>query len=149
MISEEIQEMINSIVNRTVQFVRLAGNSLIIYCDCEPGDLKQGYSIWLEPTWHFRCSVEVITGSRAAQTEDEKELENIIGYFKQLYSKPIKRITIEPITNDLQIEMDDGIIIRTFVSDPSDEESWHIRDLNKGIIIIGNPRTVHTIKEDS
>jgi len=147
--SEEIQEIINSILNQAVQFVRLAGNSLIIYCDCKPGDLKQGYSIWLEPTWHFRNSVEVITGSRAAQTEDESEHENISGYFEQLYWKPIKRITIEPITNDLQIEMDEGIIIRTFVSDPSDEESWHIRDLNKGKRVIGNPRTIHTIEEDS
>ncbi|WP_188539965.1 hypothetical protein, partial [Paenibacillus segetis] len=140
--SEEIQEIIISILNRTVQFVRLAGNSLILYCDCEPGNLKQGYSIWLEPTWHIRNNVEVITGSRAAQTEDETEHINISRQLKQLYGNRIKRLTIEPITNDLQIEMDEGIIIRTFVADPSDEESWHIRDLGKSLRIIGNPRTI-------
>ncbi|WP_091073089.1 hypothetical protein [Paenibacillus sp. NFR01] len=147
--SEEIQKILQSILNRPVQFVRLAGNSLILYLDCEPGDLKEGYSIWLEPTWHFRNNIEVITGSRAAQTEDEQEHFKISELFKQLFSKPIKRLTIEPITNDLQIEIDEEINIRTFVSDPSDEESWQIRDYIKGIRIIGNPRTIQTIKEFS
>ncbi|MFC7680797.1 hypothetical protein [Paenibacillus sp. GCM10028914] len=148
MMSEEIQKLFNTMLNRTVRFVRLTGNSLIIYCDCEPGNLKKGYSIWLEPTWHYRNSIEVITGSRAAQTEDETEHEKIVGYFKQLYGKAINKLTIEPITNDLHIEMDEGIIIRTFVSDPCDEESWQIRDINKGIRIIGNPMTIQTIKDE-
>ncbi|MCU6713051.1 hypothetical protein M6D81_30565 [Paenibacillus sp. J5C_2022] len=147
MLSENIQEIINSLLNRTVQFVRLAGNSLIIYIDCEPGVIGQGYSIWMEPTWHLRNNVEVITGSRAAQTEDEAEHKIISGFFKQIHMKSIKKITIEPITNDLQIELEEGIILKTFVSDPSDEESWHIKDLYKRKRIIGSPRTLQVIKE--
>lgn len=78
MMPDELIEIIQSIQDRQVRFVRLAGNSLLIYCDCEPGDLNQGFSIWLEPTWHFKNTERVITGSREAQTEDEVEHSNII-----------------------------------------------------------------------
>lgn len=146
MMPEELIETIQSIQDRQVRFVRLAGNSLIIYCDCEPGDLNQGFSIWLEPTWHFRNTERVITGSREAQTEDEVEHSNIIEQLKTLYFKTIKKISIEPITNDVVIEIDEGNILKTFVSDPNDEESWQIRNFNKGIKIIGNPRAIQIIK---
>lgn len=88
----------------------------------------------------------MITGSRAAQTEDEAEHIGVSEHFKQLYSKPVKMLTIEPITNDLVIEFDEGIVLRTFVSDPADEESWHIRNLANGVRIIGNPRTIHIVE---
>ncbi|TCZ79371.1 hypothetical protein E0485_05785 [Paenibacillus albiflavus] len=140
--SEELIKNLALIQNRVVQFIRLAGNSLIIYCECEPGNKDHGYSIWLEPTWHFRNNEHVITGSREAQTEDEQEHFNISEQFKILYFKSIKRVTIEPITNDLEIEFDEGYFIRTFVSDPNDEESWHIRDYYKQIKVIGNPKSI-------
>lgn len=144
---EELIKILALIQNRFVKFIRLAGNSLIIYCECEPGDKEHGYSIWLKPTWHFGNNLHVITGSREAQTEDEKEHYNISEQFKVLYLKPIKRVTIEPITNDLEIEFDDGYFMRTFVSDPNDEESWHIRDHNRHIKVIGNPKSIEIHKE--
>ncbi|MDQ0194612.1 hypothetical protein [Paenibacillus wynnii] len=145
--AEELIETLRSIQDRKVRFIRLVGNSLIIYCDCEPGNQNQGFSIWLEPTWHFRNTERVITGSREAQTEDEIEHSNITEQFKSLYFKAIQKITIEPITNDVVIEIEEGNILKTFVSDPNDEESWQIRNFNKGIRIIGNPRDIQIIKD--
>lgn len=88
----------------------------------------------------------MITGSREAQTEGEVEHSNITEQLKTLYFKTIKKLSIEPITNDVVIEIDEGNIIKTFVSDPNDKESWQIRNFNKGIRIIGNPRANQLLK---
>lgn len=44
------------------------------------------------------------------------------------------------------VEIDKGNILKTFVSDLNDKESWQIRNFNKGIRIIGNPRAIQLSK---
>jgi hypothetical protein len=133
---------IKSLENMQVSFVRLAGNSLIIYLNCQPGEKDSGASVWLEPTWHFRNAKEVITGSRQAQTEDTMEHEAISHKLGSMTLKRIRCVTIESGSNDLTIELDDGLSIITFVSDPTDEESWYVKYHERKVKIIGNPMEI-------
>src|SRR5262245_18894426 len=41
------------LLGHAVSFRRLAGDSLLLYIECEPGD-PSGITLWLEPVWHLR-----------------------------------------------------------------------------------------------
>ncbi|NHN34654.1 hypothetical protein [Paenibacillus agricola] len=133
---------IKRLEEKQVSFVRLAGNSLIIYLECLPGETDIGASIWLEPTWHFRSLNKVITGSRQAQTDDKEEHEVLSQKLGNMVMKRVKCINIENGSNDLTLELDDGFSVKTFVSDPTDEESWHVLDHEQKVKIIGNPEKI-------
>lgn len=115
------------LIGRRITFTRLAGNSLILYIDCKPGD-KSGYTIWLEPTWHVMGTAAVLLGSRQAQTEDEMEHERLGNLLRQLHGKAIAAISYGALTYDLEVQAGD-YTARTFVADPTDSETWHIHDI--------------------
>jgi len=142
--SKLIKDITSILLNQSVQVVRLVGNSLILYLNCHPGE-KKGFSLWLEPVWNFKSDIEVITGSRQAQTEDEEEHKIVMDKLNRIINKKITEINIEAISNDLIIRFEDRYFISTFVSDPNDEESWIIRDLKTGIRLIGNPKSIKEI----
>lgn len=139
----DLIDEIKMLENKEVLFVRLAGNSLILYLECLPGETDKGASIWLEPTWHFRSFEKVLTGSRQAQTEDDEEREVLSHILGSMVKKRVKCIHIENGSNDLTIELEDGLYLKTFVSDPTDEESWLVRDHKQKTKIIGNPEKIH------
>ena len=43
------------------------------------------------------------------------------------------------MTNDLVVAVDGGYEFRTFVSDPTDDHSWHIADNVQQVSIYGSP----------
>jgi hypothetical protein len=45
-----------------------------------------------------------------------------------LNGRRITDVAIESITGDLLLWLDGEYLVRTFVSDPTDSELWHIRD---------------------
>lgn len=122
----------SQIVGRKVTYRRLAGNSLLIYIDCEPGD-KSGFIIWLEPTWNFVGPESVLTGSRQAQhNSDEEDPDAGFRHAGEMMNSALHRtvegITIEPITRSLILSLSEGYTIRTFVSDPTSIEDWYIQE---------------------
>jgi len=138
------------LVNHKVSFTRLAANSLIVYVECEPGD-KKGVTIWFEPTWHF-CGVEgVLIGSRQAQMDDEPENEEafyrVAEPLRMLEGRKIESVVIEPRTFDLHVYVEGGYWIKTFVSDPTDDESWHIRENATGKMLKGFAKGLAIIPE--
>lgn len=114
-----------------ITFTRLATNSLLIYVECEPGD-KQGVTMWFEPTWHFAGPSGVLIGSRQAQMDDNPDDEVAFARVAEpldlLQGKLIQAVVIESITYDLHVRIEGGFWIKTFASDPTDDESWHIRE---------------------
>lgn len=137
----QIQNTISSIIHKKINFIRLAGNSLIIYVNHEPGEMK-GHTFWLDPTWHFRSSSKVLIGSRQVQIDDKEELDEIIKPFDSMVGREITNIFIEDITQDIQIHIDHEYVLKTFASDPSDDETWHIKDYERRVRIYGNPRKI-------
>ncbi|WP_409345193.1 hypothetical protein [Paenibacillus sp. MBLB4367] len=126
------------LVNLEISFCRLAGNSLILYLNCQPGEDK-GFIIWIEPTWHFANQTEVLLGSRQAQVETDEELQEVFEPLKQLLGKKIKNLIIEVITNDLTIQFDE-FSIKSFVADPTDDHTWHVIDNEKRRRFKANPK---------
>jgi hypothetical protein len=120
------------IVGRTVRKRRLATNSLLVYVDAEPGD-ETGLTIWLEPTWHLRDDAHVLTGSRQAQHDPDADnpdagFNMAADAVDQLVGRTIVALDISDSTGDLTLRLDGGLHLCTFVSDPSTDELWHIRD---------------------
>lgn len=147
---EEV-ELPRELVGRVISFVRLAANSLLIYVECEPGD-DSGYVIWLEPTWHARGPDAVLAGSRQAQVdedcaEDQGAVLNAVARaLDPLVGRKVESVRSEPITRDLVVGVEGGYEVRTFVSDPTDDHTWHIADNALRLSIYGAPRglSVHT-----
>ena len=137
---------IPNLIGKTNKFIRVAGNSVILYLDCKPGQ-EYGFSIWLEPTWHMRNNSRVIVGSRQLQTEDLEEFNRLCEIINLFDSKQINNIQIDKVSNDISI-MTDDFVIRTFVADPTDEYIWQIRDNGNRIMIEANPMEI-TSKEYS
>lgn len=133
------------LLSRTVTDTRLAANSLILYIDCKPGDTS-GFTIWFSPTWHVKGKTGVLVGSRQVQTdEDDNEMEAFERGAKALlalHNRKILKVKIEPLTYDLHLKLDEDFWVKTFVSDPEDEESWHIHDLTNKKKIIGSPHGI-------
>jgi len=42
--------------------------------------------------------------------------------------KKVEEVSVSPITHDIHVLFEGAYAIATFVSDPTDVESWHIRD---------------------
>jgi hypothetical protein len=132
-------ELRTRVVGRPVSSRRLAGNSLLVYIDGEPGS-KTGVTFWLEPTWHLRGPERVVTGSREAQHDEDAEDPNA-GFRRAaeavdaLVGRTLTDVRIEPVTGDLHIELEGGFLLRTFVSDPTNDHFWHVRDNVSGVAL--------------
>lgn len=139
-------QLCNEMIGKSVHFTRLAGNSLLIYVDCQPRD-PQGFVIWLEPTWHYCGQQGVIAGSRQAQYDGEhEEYEVYEKHFRQVAESlnPINNtkiiaIALDPLTFDLKVDLSNQTMLKTFVADPNDDETWHISDHSQGITLYGVP----------
>ncbi len=133
----------NGLEGHTISMTRLAANSLLIYVECEPGD-KTGVTIWFEPTWHFAGPEGVLVGSRQAQMDDnpgdDEAFFRVAEPLRLLEAKLIQSVIVEPITNDLHVRVDSGYWIKTFASDPNDDESWHIRENSNADVLKGFPK---------
>lgn len=130
-------------IGRPVSFRRLAANSILIYIDAEPAS-GSGVTYWLEPTWHLRGPDRVLTGSREAQ-HDEDAADPDEGFHRAataldvLNDRILIEVRVEPISGDLLMEFEGGFLLRTFVSDPTDEEIWHISDNTTKRRLQGSP----------
>jgi hypothetical protein len=140
------------ILARPVTRRRLAGNSLLVYIDGEPGS-KTGLTLWLEPTWHLRDTTRVLTGSREAQHDEDAEqpdagFDRAAVAVDALLGTSVADVTVSPVTNDLVVTLTGGLTLQTFVSDPGAEELWHIRDNASGERLSGSPRGLRILPAD-
>ena len=135
---EQFEQFAARLVGHRVSYTRLAGNSLLIYVDCKPGD-SEGLIFWFEPTWHLGSSRGVLLGSRQAEVEDKESHTRVAEPLHQLRSKTVEKLSIEEFTFDLHVFLEGGYWIKTFVSDPADDESWHITDNASKLCLRASP----------
>lgn len=138
-----LSELKTMLAGRSVTFIRLAANSLLLYVDCAPGE-KTGYVIWFEPTWHVSGPKGVLVGSRQAQGDSAggasaEELDALLVLLHQLRDQPISQVGVDERTHDVCLEIEGGYLIKTFVADPRDEEIWHIQDRQRGLTLQASP----------
>lgn len=145
---ELFQQLRARVIGRPVRKRRLAGNSVLVYVDADPGP-GTGVTFCLEPTWHLRGTDRVLTGSREAQ-DDPDASDPTAGFHRAadaldiLVGRTILDVRMEAVSGDLHVELDGGVLLRTFVSDPSTDELWHIRDNTSAIRLCrtGNELTI-------
>jgi hypothetical protein len=111
---------------------------LLIYLGGKPAD-DCTVRFWLEPTWHLVGPRGVLVGSRQAQVEGKEALSRVGEPLNQLDGKVLHEISIEQLTFDLRLTFDDGYLISTFASDPTDDESWYVKDNASKIYIVASP----------
>ncbi|MFB5189059.1 hypothetical protein KKP3000_001499 [Alicyclobacillus fastidiosus] len=140
----EIDECIQRVIGQRVTFRRLAGNTLILYLNCNPDD-NHGYSVWIEPTWHYANTTEVLVGSRQAQVDDKQELDEIAELMNGLDAAVIKSISIDSISHDIHISFEQGYSIKSFVADPMDDFIWYISDRASKLQLLASPRGVEIV----
>lgn len=119
---------------------------MILYLNGNPGD-KHGYSIWLDPTWHYSDLNKVLTGSRQAQVEDGGDLNEIAKLMDDLHEKKVESISIDPISFDIHIMFEEGYSLKTFVADPTDDLTWFIRDGTNELKLQASPSGVDIIED--
>lgn len=135
------------LIGRSVTHRRLACDSLLIYVDCVPGE-KTGVSLWFEPIWHYRGPQGVLVGSmQVAEASKSAEARAAVADepMALLQGRPIESIEIEPKTFDLIVSFRGDYSVKTFVSDPTTDESWHIRDNATGTWLLGTPKGVEVV----
>jgi hypothetical protein len=143
--TEQFEDFASRLIGHRVSFTRLAGNSLLIYVDCEPSDNK-GLTIWFEPTWHLGSPRGVLLGSRQAQVDGKEAHSRVAEPLDQLAGKAIEKVLIEEITFDLRVVFEGGYWITTFVSDPTDDESWHITDNSSKLQLFASPAGLQIVE---
>jgi hypothetical protein len=136
----EINRFRSSLIGRTIKDFRLAGNSLIIYIDCTPGE-NYGFVIWFEPTWHYVGPKKVLVGSRQVQQDeyDELGIKEALDQLNLLVGKKVIDLKIEERSNDLVTLIEGDFYIKTFVSDPTDDWIWQIKDKDAKLRLHGDP----------
>jgi hypothetical protein len=135
-------ELRSKALGQPVTFRKIDERTLLLFIDSQPGD-ERGLTFGFEPAWHVREPGRVLTGSIDAQFEDDEpeeegtqRLENLL---EVLQGKIVEDVAIEPGTFDLTLALSGGYLVKTFVADATDEETWRIRDNATGSDLSGSP----------
>ncbi|MHB9058773.1 MAG: hypothetical protein ACYC53_08120 [Bacillota bacterium] len=137
-----LSDRVSALYGKTLEYTRLAANSLLLYFGCEPGD-AEGIVVWLEPTWHVSAPEGVLIGSRQAGTaakEGTPEMDRVAEPLARLRGQAITGMEVDPRSRDLTIIIAETYMVRTFVNDPGDDEIWHILDYASDLILCASPK---------
>lgn len=133
----------SKVLGRPITFRKLEDRTLLLFIDSQPGD-GTGVTFCFEPAWHVRKPGRVLTGSIDAQFEDddpeeEEGIQRLEDLLEVLQGEIVKDVAIEPETFDLTLTLSGGYLVKTFVADATDEETWRIRDNTTGSELSGSP----------
>jgi hypothetical protein len=101
--------------------------------------LLQELYFWFEPTWHICCDSAVVLGSRQAQIEDKDAHNQLNKLAAELNGRAIENAALDAVSHDIELRFSGGYALRTFVTDPADEEIWYIRDNATKLVAGANP----------
>lgn len=99
---------------------------------------KAGMFVWLDPVWHLGSARGILVGSRQAQVEHPDTHAALNDTVQELVGQTLKSVSIENLTNDIDITFSGGYWVKTFVSDPADDSNWYFRYRERNISVIGS-----------
>jgi hypothetical protein len=132
-------DFVRRLVGHRVSHSSLLLNSLRVCIDRQLQE-NSGFFFWFEPVWHLGNSNGVLVGSRQAQVEERDAHAALNSLVEELVGREIERVSVEPLTNDIDVRFSDRYWIRTFVSDPTAEENWYIRDCQSDELVRGSAK---------
>jgi|SRR5579872_1288803 len=124
---------------RRVSIAGLFLNSLRICVDRQLRE-KAGFFLWFEPVWQLGSPHGILVGSRQAQVEDREARAALDLLVQRLVGRQIERVSLELLTNDIDVRFSGGYWVRTFVSDPAADENWYLRDCISDEVVSGAAR---------
>jgi mycothiol synthase len=158
-----------SLLERRVTFCRLIGNSLLLDIDRQPGDDSSGHVIWLDPVWQVWASGRVLVGSdfclvqgegdarvsgargvtfdyMRSQSYPAAKYERAGALVGRLVGEPVVDLVVKPRSNDLTLAIGERFLVRTFLSDPTDDHTWHIDNCGRRVALYGSPRALEMVR---
>jgi mycothiol synthase len=136
------------LLGRPVAFYCLLTNTLLLDIDYQP-DGDTGYVIWLDPVWQVWTPEGVLVGSDfyCAQGEGELEtLERAGALLGRLIGEPVAGLEVKPRSNDLTLMVGERFLVRTFLSDPTANDTWHIDDRGRRVALYGSPQGLEVVR---
>jgi hypothetical protein len=134
-----LEEFAQSLKGRNVSYASLFLNSLRVCVDRQLTE-KKGFFLWFEPAWHLGNPEGVLVGSRQAQTEERDAHAALNVLVERLVGRQIERVSVEDLTNDIDVRFSGGYWVRTFVSDPLAEEDWYVRDCESSVVVTASAK---------
>jgi len=133
------------LIGLKICFIRAAGNSLLFYVGCRPGD-SQGLTLWFASDWCVSAPEGIIVDSNQALGKGDDGMTEV--EFERFYEPICERLIDRPITDvqvalssrDLAVTIADEYHIRTFASDPEEDYLWHIRENSTGLTLYASTR---------
>jgi hypothetical protein len=130
-------DFVQWLIGREIQAASLFLNSLRLCVGCEFGQ-KAGLFLYFDPVWHLGGPKGVFVGSRQAQVEERDAHAALDLLVQELLRKKIERVSVDALTGDIDVRFSGGFWVRTFVSDPTDDENWYIWDKQKNLVVTGS-----------
>ena len=135
-----VQNHLNNVIGQRISSAFLVLNSLKLLLDSDADRAAQSY-LWFEPTWQIRNNDGVLLGSRQAQVEDKHAHAELDYLVHRINGAVIETIELDSISHDVAIRFSGGYEIRTFVSNPGDDdESWYLRDKHAMLDVGATPQ---------
>jgi hypothetical protein len=133
-----LNDFVKSLLGHRVSYASLFLNSLRICIDRKLQE-RTGFFLWLEPVWHLGGSNGILVGSRQAQTEDLSAHAALGLLVESILGRQINSIAVDALTHDIDVRLSEGYWVRTFVSDPTAQENWYLRDCESGLVVTAYP----------
>ena len=136
---EELQTELNGLIHQTVTFIRIAGNSIIIYFFGEPGD-GSVISVFIDPTWRYQRNGKIILGSYDLQIDEEnfdskeayeERFHHLCSLTDDLSEAELISCAIDLESSDISMEFSGGQVVRNFANSGFEDKHWTYRNLQR------------------
>lgn len=136
---DELSERLHrELIGKSINFTRMACDSLLLYLGGEPGD-GRGLTLWLDPTWQLLAPEGEIAEARQNECEDglpEAEAESLLELVcSTLVNRCISEVYLDHSSHDLTINVTDNFKIKTCYKGRSANHFWHIRENSTGLTL--------------
>ena len=152
---EELQAELKGLINQTVTFKRIAGNSIIVYFFGEPGD-DSVVSVFIDPSWRYQKNGKVIVGSYDLQIEEsdfnskeeyEERFHQLCALTDAIIGAELVGCSVDLKSSDITMEFSGAQVLRNFANSGFDDKDWTYRNLPKQITAYASPLGVILAKE--
>ena len=154
---EELQTELKGLINQTVTFKRIAGNSIIVYFFGEPGD-DSVVSVFIDPSWRYQKNGKVIVGSYDLQIEEsdfnskeeyEEGFHQLCALTDDILGAELVGCSVDLESADITMEFSGSQVLRSFANSGFDDKDWTYRNLPKQITAQVSPLGVILVDESS
>jgi hypothetical protein len=136
---EELQFELNGLIHHPVTFLRIAGNSIIIYFFGKPGD-DSVISVFIDPTRRYQKDGKIILGSYDLQIDEEnfdskeayeERFHHLCSLTDDISGAELISCAIDLESSDINMEFSGGQVVRNFANSAFEEKHWTYRNVRK------------------